>query len=209
MTITERYNVSDGLRCRVPDMNEEGLVVSTFTVEPHSLENLRNARDGRGTQPGDYKMLTLDGRLWMSDTDAERRDHYEPVWQAQNYKGGRGLVFGLGLGCVVGAMLDHLDHVDVVEKDERVARLIGGWFKSEFGSRVTIHHADCFEIKWPTGTYWDVAWYDVWPDLTTDNLSEMAKIHRSYGRRTGWQGSWGKSLLQSEKRRQDRNPWSW
>lgn len=217
------YSTMNALRCRVPEMkNDDGtVVVSQFDVGRDSLENLRaQLGGGRGTRPGTYTRIDVDGRLWMSDTDAECRDHFAPIQKAKYASGagwgvepedhtptGRGLVNGLGLGCVVGAMLDWLDHVDVVEIDARVAELVGGWFETEYPGRVTIHVDDAYTIKWPTGTEWDVAWHDIWPSLCTDNLVGMGKLHRRYGRRVRWQGSWGKELLQARRRRERDMPW--
>lgn len=203
-----RYDVMEALRYRGPLLNAEGVVVERFTVPTGSIENviLSFQPGGRGTRPGEYTRLDVDGRLWMSDTDAERRDHAEPALQASWALGGRGLVNGLGLGLVVGAMLDNLAHVDVVEADERVARLIGAWYSEQFGDRVTIHVGDAYEMQWPKGTRWDVVWHDVWPTLCEDNLDEMATLHRKYGGRAEWQGSWGKMLLRQVRDR--RNSWA-
>jgi hypothetical protein len=112
------------------------------------------------------------------------------VFASDLHKGGRGLVNGLGLGCVVGAMLDSLEHVDVVELDERIIRTIGAWYVAEYPGRVTIHHGDAYKAKWLPNTYWDVVWHDIWPTIASDNLPGMATLHRKYGRRAGWQGSW-------------------
>ncbi len=201
-------SVYDALACRVPPMDPgDGLRIDEFEVVKDSLENLRLMLDGGGRHciPGTYRKLMMDGRLWMSDTTAERRDHYEPVYQARRHPGGRGLVGGLGLGCVVGAMLDVLDHVDVVELDPRVVEHVGAWFTAEYGNRVTVHHDDMLTIKWPKGTYWDVAWYDIWPEITSDNLEGMKALHRSYGRRVGWQGSWARKLIEADIRRENRS----
>lgn len=208
ITTAARPTITDRLACRIPPMDADGLTVERFTVERNSLENMRLLFQpgGRACLPGEYTRLTVDGVLWMSDTTAERRDHWTPVHKADQYPGGRGLVNGLGLGCVLGAMLDSLAHVDVVESDERVARLIGGWYQDQYGDRVTVHHADAYTIQWPTGTRWDVAWHDIWPTLCEDNLALMGKLHRRYGRRVAWQGSWGKGLLESERRR-TRDAW--
>lgn len=155
----------------------------------------------RGTRPGTFTKLVVDGTLWMSDVQAEYIDHFEAIEQAH----GRVLLNGLGLGCVLKAILakDSVEHVDVVEIDRRVIDLMvenAPWVTDE---RVTVHHDDAFSAakSWAVGTRWDVAWHDVWLHLTEDNLAEMARLHRSYGRRVGWQGSWGKELLELNRRR--------
>lgn len=194
-------NPMDALRCRVPEMSGDGLVIEQFTVVRGSLESMQIAMEGRACAPGTYTRLSMDGRLWMSDTDAERRDHVGAVLAAARHKGGRGLVNGLGLGLVVCAMLDHLAHVDVVEVDHRVCQHVGGWLREQYGERVTIHEADALTIKWPTGTRWNVAWHDIWPTIAESNLADMARLHRSYARRVDWQGSWAKHECRRNRER--------
>lgn len=195
-------NWRDAMTVTVPEGECSGLRVERFTVPKNSIESLRLFMQGRDCPPGDYTRL-VDGRvLWMSDTPAEKRDHYEPLVKMAALKARRVLINGLGLGMVLAATLslDHVGHVDVVESDERVIKLVGPHYE---GPRVTIHHADAYEQarSWPPGTRWDVAWHDIWPSMTEDNLPEMARLHRSYGRRVEWQGSWGKTFLESERRR--------
>lgn len=148
--------------------------------------------NGRGTQPGQFTGLWIKGRLWMSDTQAEWYDHSIAVGQIRR-RGGRILINGLGIGMVVKAALDcpDVEHVDVVESNADVIALVGPHYESD---RCTIHHADAYEQMkaWPTGTRWTVAWHDIWLDMCTDNLPEMARLNRSYGKRTDWQGCWGK-----------------
>jgi hypothetical protein len=67
--------------------------------------------------------------------------------------------------------------------------------------RVTIHHADAYTIRWPVGIRWDVAWHDIWADMCEDNLPGMATLHRRYGRRVEWQGSWGRERILADRRR--------
>ena len=191
----------DLMTVTVPEGELDGLRVERFTVEEHSIANLREMlHGGRQTRPGTYTSLRAGGTLWMSDTDAEKRDHMEALHQIRNWQAKRVLINGLGLGMVLAAALtfDHVEHVDVVEIDERVIRLVGPHYA---GPRVTIHHADAYEQtkNWPAGTRWDVAWHDIWPHLCEDNLAEMARLHRSYGRRVDWQGSWGKKLIEARR----------
>jgi hypothetical protein len=187
----------------LPEMDTDGLKIQRFEIEPHSIGNLRNALDGRGTQPGVYTKLVIDGHLWMSDVDAEKRDHLEPLLMMRHHKARRVLINGLGLGMVVKAALtmDHIEHIDVVERDERVATLIGPHYEKT--GRVTVHHADAYaQAKlWAPGTRWDVGWSDIWADPSTDDLKDMARLNRSYGRRCDWHGCWAQRDLQSIARR--------
>lgn len=211
MTTTETIRPEPSmLRCQLPEMNVDGLRVERFTVEPDALENLRLMMAGRYCKPGEYTKLVVDGTLWMSDTTAEQWDHWPALVAASNHPGGRGLVHGLGLGCIVSGFLNYLDHVDVVEKDPRVAEHIGGWFTQTYPGRVTIHEGDAYTFTFPKGTTWDVAWHDIWADVSTDDLVLMAKMNRRYARRVKWQGCWAQKDLQRSRDRERRSGgWGW
>lgn len=202
----------DTMTVTVPEGISGNVAVERFEVEAGSIEGIRLAFQGRGVRPGIYTKLTRNGRLWMSDTPAEKRDHSFIAAVCARPETRRVLVNGLGLGMIVQSALANpaVEHIDVVEIDPDVIALVGPHY--EASGRVTIHQADAYEQckAWPKGSYWDAAWHDIWPDLCVDNLAEMAKLHRSYGRRTGWQGSWGKGLLESERDRERRGSWgSW
>lgn len=72
---------------------------------------------------------------------------------------------------------------------------------------LTIRLGDCFTWKPEKGARWDVVWHDVWDNICTDNLPEMTKLHRRFGRRCDWQGSWCRDRLLSERRREKRSGW--
>lgn len=137
---------------------------------------------------------TPDGgsRLWMSDTRAEILEHAPILNRLRAIPpdaSARVLVNGLGLGMVVRAALmsDGVAHVDDVEKDPAVARLIGRHLP---GDRVAVTVGDAFDTEWPDGTRWDLAWHDIWPDISDLNLPGMHKLTKKYRDRTGWQGCW-------------------
>jgi hypothetical protein len=67
--------------------------------------------------------------------------------------------------------------------------------------RLTIHHGDALTYKWPVGTRWTVAWHDIWDTICEDNLPDMNRLHRRFGRRVDWQGSWCRDLIETERRR--------
>lgn len=205
-TTSTRRHLYNDMAVEVPEGTHGSVTVERFTVERNSLENMRLAfQGGRDCLPGTYTRLMRGNYLWMSDTTAERHDHLWPAMEIAQ-RGGRVLIGGLGLGMIVRVALltPEVTHVDVVEIDPDVVALVGPHYEelaAEHGKTLTIHQADVYELKWPPGTRWEVAWFDVWPDLCTDNLEQMAKLRRSYGRRTDWNDCWGRQLLLAERRR--------
>lgn len=202
MTTAMRYDHKVDL----PVGEVDGACIERFEVTEHGsfLSSLNMA--GRGVRPGLYTRLYVDGRMWMSDTHDEWRDHMSAVWRIRREGCRRVLINGLGIGMVLKAALacEHIEHVDVVEVDGRVVDLVGPHYDDP---RVTIHTADAYTKDWPAGTRWDVVWHDIWLDLCTDNLSQMTRLHRKYGRRAEWQGSWGKGRLLRQRRVERR--WGW
>lgn len=178
----------------LPAIDQDGVVVSKYTLTDRDalMGRLDAMRHGRGlVKAGEtITRLHVDGRLWMSDTPDEKRDHAEAYLQAEK-RGGRVIINGLGLGMVVGAVLKlpQVEHVDVVEFDKRIVNAIGPHYASE---RCTIHLGDAHDIPWPTGARWTVAWHDIWPTISEENWPSMNRLHRRYGRRTDWQGSWSR-----------------
>lgn len=195
--------------CRVTGRIQPGRVgpwsVQTFEIGNNDLYNfkLMFSPGNRSTMPGTYTKLVHNKRgIVMSDTDAEISDMSGLFYKRPR---GRVLVNGLGLGCVLMGLLaiPEVEHVDVVEVDEDVIELVGSQISDQ---RVVIHHDDAFTIKWPAEVRWDVAWHDVWDELCVDNLSSedarpgsYAALHRKYGRKVGWQASWGFEFLQRER----------
>lgn len=179
------------------------------TEEDATLGSLRAMfQGGRGRiQAGTVTGIYRNGSLWMSDTPDEIRDQMDAVRAARRI-GGRVLVNGLGLGMFVKAVLamDNVEHVDVVEIDPDVVALVGPTYA---GPRCTIHTADALTIKWPVGAQWSVAWHDIWATLCEDNLEEVARLKRRYGRRVQWQEAWGEHLLRAERVRERRAGYGW
>lgn len=165
--------------------------IETFTIseEEASRANI-GANSYTRIKQGTYKRLMINNGVMMSNTNFEIKTNYEFVSNAK----GNILINGLGLGMILEKILekDEVKQVTVIEFDERVINLVGPTFKND--SRVTIIHANAFEYKPPKGSYFDFVWHDIWEFITADNLSEMTKLHRKYGKRSGWQGSWAKEF---------------
>lgn len=180
----------------LPEVDVDGIRVERFEARSDTIEAFRQAIVGRPVADGTYTKLVVDGKLWMSDTPAEKKDHVPALQMMRLQHAKRVLINGLGIGMVLKAALsfDFIEHIDVIEIDQRIIDVIGPHYNDP---RVTIHHADAYEQmrRWPTGARWDVAWHDIWRQIDIDNLPHMERLHRSYGHRVGWQGSWSKELL--------------
>lgn len=121
----------------------------------------------------------------MEDSRRELRKHL-PIWLAAR---GRVLVTGLGLGCVVRGLLakPEVEHVDVVEIDGGILRVVGAEFRDS--NRVTLIHGDALETTLSPGSRWDFAWHDLWVEGDGLQLLHAELFHR-FRDRCGPQGAW-------------------
>lgn len=191
----------------VPEGSSGPWKVERFTIDDKpSIYNMRLAMDGRGVQPGTYTRLVHAQRgVVMSDTQAEKRDHIEFIVNAN----GRVLINGLGIGMCLAAVLNKasVEAVTVVELDQDVISLVTPHYAND--SRVNIVNASAFDYKPPKGIRYGAVWHDIWDTITEDNLDEMKKLHRKYGRLADWQGSWGRDWIERKRRRERNSPWRW
>lgn len=136
--------------------------------------------------PGTYKRLMRGNTVVMSNTPMEVDTNRSFVKRAH----GRVLINGLGLGMVLQAVLrkPEVSHVTVIEISAEVIALVGPSFKDN--PKVRIVQADALEYQPQKGEKFDAVWHDIWDDITADNLAQMHRLHRKYGRRASWQGSW-------------------
>ena len=172
-------------QCTIPDSTEGQARIVSFSVS--EFEAKFSTLKGSWIKPGNYKALKVGGVLMMSDTPLERRDHIKFIRAAH----GNVLINGLGLGCCVKEILakPEVTNVTVVEKSIDVINLVGPHFPD-----IKIIHSCAFEYK-PTQRY-DAVWHDIWPNICTDNLPQMHKLHRKYGKICDWQGSWSRDKLE-------------
>lgn len=195
---------------KVPDGRSGIWRIKHVVVEEDDAERLIHASQGRDPGTGAFVTLQfLDGGKWrpmMSDTRAEILEHYEAIDAIAWPNSQRVLINGLGLGVVLNAALkfDHVEHVDVVDNSEDVIKLIGPVYASDL--RVTIHHADAFNMRWPRNTSWDIVWSDIWPTISSSNLPEMTKLKRKYGSRARWQGCWGEDRCRQARDEEHKTP---
>lgn len=195
-------SMSDLMTVTVPEGELDGIRVERFTVSERESSSSFRYYGGRGVWPGTYTRLVEGDDIWMSDTNSERRDHMAAVHQIRSLKARRVLLNGLGLGMVLQAALsfEHVEHVDVVEKDERIIKLVGPHYEAD--KRVVVHHADAYEQvkRWPKGARWDVGWSDIWGDVSSDDWPDMNRMNRSYGQRCTWHRCWFQDEVQEQAR---------
>ena len=195
-----RHLYEEAMKYELPlEVGERGscrIVRKTVTEEEASLGRMRAAfhPGGRYTPAGTYWGLLINGNLVMSDTPDERHDHLESVYRAK----GHCLVNGLGLGMVAGIMLENprVELVTVVEINENVIDLVEPHYSAKYGSHVEIVHCDALTYQPPKGIRYGAVWHDIWGDICPDNLPQMHTLHRRYGRRSDWQGSWCRALCE-------------
>lgn len=156
----------------------------------------------RRVVPGWFTKLTYKGETIMSDTRDEIRDHREPIDRGF----GHCLINGLGLGMITKALLDKPEviKVTVIEIVPEVIELVGVHLLNRYPDRLEIIQSDALTYKPQKDVYFDMVWHDIWPTICTDNYPDMKLLHRRYGRKARWQGSWGRDLIRSEGRK-----WGW
>lgn len=173
--------------------------VEKFTVnkEDAAWHNVRERIKGMGRviHPGTYTRLVRGNSIIMSDTPAEIMDHMQFIRRAT----GTVLINGLGIGMCLKAVLMNpkVEEVTVVELSQDVLNLSAAHYADD---RVKFVHDSAFTFKPPRGKQYDAVWHDIWDDITDENLQEMAELHRKYGRRAAWQGSWCKAECQAIRR---------
>lgn len=156
---------------------------------------------GRFVPAGTYTALKRRGEMIMSDTPDEIRDHREPIREAKRLGSTVHLVNGLGLGMVTAAMLENgAEKVIAVERSEDVIALVAPTLQRRYGDRFEVRQADALEYRPPVGERYGVVWHDIWDNICSDNLPEMHKLHRRYGRRCEWQGSWARAQCEDQLR---------
>lgn len=175
--------------------------VESFTVseQESSFTRIRAAmgRPNEYVNPGTYKRLMRGNTVVMSNTDMEYRTNLPLIYNAK----GRVLINGLGLGAVLHAILKNklVTEVWVIEKHDEVIKLVGPSFAND--GRVKIIHADALEYQPPVGVKFDAVWHDIWDYICADNIKDMRKLHRKYGRRAAWQASWERDSCERQSRR--------
>lgn len=169
---------------------------------PDKLAVMRAAFRGQLLSQRTLTTLFVGSCMMMSDGDEEWRSNSRFMHRAN----GDVLIAGLGIGMVLTKVLPKPDvrTVTVIEKHADVIALVAPAFPDP---KLKIVHADIFEWKPEKGQKWDTIYFDIWPDICTDNLPGMAMLHRKFARTLYranpkcWMGSWQRDYLRAQKRR--------
>jgi hypothetical protein len=170
-------------KVNLPEMEKGDWKISLFTTDRIDWHSQIR---GRGVPIGErYTKLTRNGKLVMSDTPAEMDDH----WAAVRFAKGSCLLNGLGIGMVLKNIIlkESVTDVTVVEISQDLIDLVSPFYNDP---RVTFICADALTYKPPKGKRYQMVWHDIWDDICSDNLLDMHKLHRKYGKCCEWQGSW-------------------
>jgi len=190
----------------IPEGESGDYRISRFVITEEKAEryNFRNAirfQSGRDVRPGEYTALHHKGSLLMSDTDAERLDHFDFYRNCF----GEVLITGLGLGLITAACASksRVHGVTVIEKAQEVIDLVAPTLLSQFKD-LTIVHADAFTWK-PNGTSsrFNAVWHDIWHTFNEVVYEEQKRLHRRYGhwlQKPHMQDSWGRQFMLRQKR---------
>lgn len=172
-----------------------------FNEKDDPLFNLRACRDHYMFQmkTGKYVRLSVEGRLMMSDTPMERISNKKFI----DYADGRVLIAGLGIGLIIHNILQKqsITEIVIIEKYQDVIDLVSPHFTD---TRIKIICADIFEWKPPKGEKFDTIYFDIWPEITIDNLNEIKTLHnrfKFYKTKGAYMDSWMKWYLQKLKRK--------
>lgn len=198
------------------EKEEKGIATITrieITKDECMFANLRLVRDGGRLfrlREGHYTRLHVGRDLMMSDTPMERLSNKDFVRNAN----GKVLIAGLGIGMIIQAILskENVTEIVVIEKYQDVIDLVEPKFKSD---KLKVICADIDEWKPEKGVKFDVIYFDIWADISTDNLDHIKKLHNKFKNSVNrenpycYMNSWMKEYLQSKKRKESRSSWGW
>ena len=172
----------------LPNAEHEPWKLEQFTIDKEDAMMALFHYKGRAPSPGTYTRLMRNRTVVMSDVPAEKRDHIDPVLNAT----GHILLNGLGIGMVLNACLrkPEVTKATVIEISQDLIDIVGPHYLTD--KRVEIICADAMNYAPPKGVRYGMVWHDIWDDICSDNLPDMHKLHRKYGKRADWQGSWAR-----------------
>jgi hypothetical protein len=191
----------------LPAMHKGACHISKIDVTEHhaGMFNITASR-GHELRPGTYTRLHVGGILMMSDTDMEWTSNSHCVHKAH----GVSLVTGLGLGCLPRALAardiaakdngwprNPITKLIVIEKEQDLIDLMAPYLEG-LPFELEIIHGDALTYKPAKGLKFDFVYHDIWPDISVENLTDITRLKRVYGRRCGGnQAAWFEQQLRN------------
>ena len=175
--------------------------VEVTEAEARWASRLPRRLGGADIDAGVYRRLRCGRTVVMSDTPDEIGDHRQLFDRAR----GTVLLNGLGLGMALNGVASkpEVERVIVVELSRDVLDLVAPHYLAKFrhrgGAFLWFNHADAMTWKPPEGMRFGAVWHDIWPHINPDNVDQMKTLHRRYGRKTDWQGSWARDLCEMHR----------
>jgi hypothetical protein len=169
----------------------------------------------RHNHPGTYTQLIRYGfnddpyaeTVVMSDHTSEVCDHEPLVRYARQHAPLKHvLINGLGIGVAIELLMPYVEHMTIVELSSSVIRLVAPHYIARYGDKLEIIRHDALTYRPPTGTHYDAVFHDIWDTISHKNLAEMRRLHRKYGRRADWQGSWARNYCERDARKRKQHP---
>ena len=153
-------------------------------------------------EAGKYVQLRVNGDLMMSDTQMEQNSNRKVLYRAT----GNVLIAGLGIGLILLPILSkpEVRSVTVIEKYQDVIDLTEEYLRMAAKTdhnKLRIVQADIFEWKPEKGTKFDTIYFDIWPNISGDNLKEMTQLHRRFSHYKAlgcWMDSWMRSRIKQQ-----------
>jgi len=182
--------------------------IEHYTVDEHG--STMSALRREYVPAGEYTRLYVKGMLMMSNTPMEERTNRDII----RFSHGKVLIAGLGIGMILSEILDknEVESVTVIEKFKDVIDLVSPHFDSP---KLKIINADIFEWKPDKGEVYDTIYFDIWPDICTDNLEEIKTLHlrgrywKNKSNPNAWMDSWMYGALKRKRDSEKRYAYGW
>ena len=103
--------------------------------------------------------------------------------------------------------------ITIIEKNPDVIKLVAPTLPKR---KVTVIEGDIFEWRPAKGERFNTIYFDIWGNVSTDALEEMAKLHKSFAHHLArpaedpqrWMCSWKKDYLLWQKSIERRQAWA-
>ena len=157
---------------------------------------------------GDFVRLSVNGELMMSDTNMEKETNRLFIQKAK----GKVMIGGLGIGLILENLRDKVNDgtvtdITVYEKYQDVIDLVYPKYKD---LPLKVVCADILEYKPQKDERYDTIYFDIWPEISTDNLPQIALLHqrwKSHKNKGGWMYSWMCDYLRKERAKEYNHWW--